>query len=257
VQKMRLNNDIELIEGYPIVYIKSINVLVISDIHLGYEGIMAKQGLLIPKVNLKNIIKILRKVINAKKPKSIIINGDIKNEFSHVDLEEFNEMSELVKFTETMHIKLILIKGNHDNFVDKYKKPFKIDIYKQSVEIGDYLFFHGEKLPPKTKKAKMLIMGHEHPAISIFNDVGQKEKLKCFLFGKYKGILILILPAMNYFAGSTDINIIPKERLLSPIFSYINLDSMHAIAIGYKSTIDFGSIGQLRITAHQAKEGIL
>lgn len=253
---MRLNDDIELIKGYPIAYIKSINALVISDIHLGYEGVMAKRGILIPKVNLTTILEMLRKAINAKHPERIIINGDIKNEFSHVDPEEFNEMSELVKFTESMHIKLTLIKGNHDNFVDRYKRPFKIDIYKQSVKIGNYLFFHGEKLPPKSS-AKMLIMGHEHPAISIFNDVGKKEKLKCFLFGNYKGSKILILPAMNYFAGSTDINIIPKGKLLSPIFSNLDIDSMHAIAIGYKSTIDFGNIHQLRTIAHQAKEEIL
>ncbi len=254
---MKLTEDIELIEGFPIMYIKSINALVVSDIHLGYEGVMAKRGILIPKVNLISILEMLKKAIDAKNPERIIINGDMKNEFSHIDTEEFDEMSKMVKFSEKVGIKLTLIKGNHDNFVDRYRQQFNIDIHEQSIRIGGYLFFHGERIPPKNKKVEMFIMGHEHPAISIFTDVGKKEKLRCFLFGEYNGRNILILPAMNYFAGSTDVNIIPKEKLLSPIFSEMDLDSMHAIVIGYGSTIDFGSVSKLRYAAHRAKAGIL
>ena len=39
---------------------------------------------------------------------------------------------------------------------------------------------------------------------------------------------------------------VPKSELLAPIFSKLNLDGMHAIAVGYGSTIDFGTIKDLR-----------
>ncbi len=60
------------------------------------------------------------------------------------------------------------------------------------------------------------------------------------------GVPLLILPAMNYFAGGTEINNEPRDSLLSPVFGKVNPDSMHAIAIGYGSTMDFGKVGKLR-----------
>jgi len=45
--------DIEIIDGTPIVYIKDLSAIVCSDLHLGYEGVMAENGIFLPKINLK------------------------------------------------------------------------------------------------------------------------------------------------------------------------------------------------------------
>ena len=244
---MMLTDDVELLDGLPIAYIRSINTLAVADLHLGYEGVMSGGAALLPKVNLSNIIKDISAAIKMTRATAVIVDGDIKNEFSKVDREEFNELYDFIQFVRSAHISLILIKGNHDNFVERYKEPFKLDVYRQEANIGGYLFFHGEELPKDmTKSIKMLIMGHEHPAIGIYNQVGFKEKLKCFLYGKYMGMPLLILPAMNYFAGGTEINNEPRNSLLSPVFRRINPDNMNAIAIGYGSTMDFGKVGKLR-----------
>jgi putative SbcD/Mre11-related phosphoesterase len=244
---MILTKDIELIDGLPIAYIKSLDAFAIADMHLGYEGVMAKtSGAAIPKVNLKYIKDTILEALKKHKAKQLIINGDIKNEFSRVDEEEFNELYEFINFAKNSGLSITLIKGNHDNFVDKYKEPFKLTIYTQEAKLGKYLFFHGEELPKNIEKIKMLIMGHEHPGIGIRTMVGNIERVKCFLYGKYFNIPILILPAISYFAGSSDINMKPKDKLLAPIFKDINVDSMHAIAIGYGATIDFGKIKDLK-----------
>lgn len=243
---MKLTEDIELLEGMPVIFIKSLNSLVIADPHLGYEGVMAKKGLLIPKVNLKHICKILDSALQNTGAKSIIVDGDIKNEFSKVDEEEFNELYDFVNFAKEKGVSLVLIKGNHDNFVDKYAGPFKLQIHQQEAKMNNYLFFHGEDLPKDIKDAEMLIMGHEHPAIAIINKAGKKEKLRCFLYGEFKGKKLLVLPAINYFASGTDVNSVPTEELLAPIFQEIDIDEMHAIAEGYGETIDFGTVGELR-----------
>ena len=244
---MQLNEDVELLDGLPVIFIKSISSLVIADPHLGYEGVMAKKGVLIPKVNLKHICTILEKAIKATGAKTLIVDGDIKNEFSTVDEEEFNELYDFINFLKEKKISMVLIKGNHDNFVERYKEPFKLEIHRQEAYIGGYLFFHGEELPVGVNKdTKMLVMGHEHPAIAIFNGVGKREKLRCFLYGKFEGKDILVLPAISYFASGTDINAVPGDELLAPIFGKLSVDKMQAIAIGYGSTIDFGTISQLR-----------
>ncbi|MGC8572240.1 MAG: metallophosphoesterase [Candidatus Micrarchaeia archaeon] len=244
---MKLTKDIELIDGLPVLYIKSINALVISDMHLGYEGVIAKHtGTVLPKMNLKYIKDIINEALTKKHATQLIVDGDIKNEFSKIDEEEFNELLDFVKFIKEKKLLLVLIKGNHDNFVDKYKDTFKLGIFSQEARINDYLFFHGEELPKNTEGIKMLIMGHEHPTIGI-RTVGNKiERIKAFLYGKYFNIPILVIPAISYFAGGSDINLKPKSELLSPVFKHIDLDSMHAIAVGYGSTIDFGKLKDLR-----------
>ncbi len=245
---MNLDNDIILIDGIPVAYVKSLKALVVADIHLGYEGVMAEKGILIPKVNLITIEKYINKALEKVDASEIIVDGDIKNDFSKVDVEEFNELLDFIKFLKSKNLSIILIKGNHDNFVEKYKDAFNLKVYRQEVAIGKYLFLHGEELPDEKdlKNVKMLIMGHEHPAISIYNNAGSKEKLKCFLYGDYKGKKILVLPAMSYFSGGTDVNVIPKELLLSPLFKYINVDSMKAFIVGYDSTMDFGTVDLLK-----------
>ena len=244
---MKLDNDIELLEGLAIAYIKSIDALVVSDIHLGYESHMTKSGVFIPKANLKKVIKDFENGLEETQAKSIIIVGDIKNDFSTVGEDEFNELYEIIKFCKDREVELILIKGNHDNFIDRYKDSFKLKTYTTQAQIGDYFFFHGDKLPKlPDKKIKMLISGHEHPSIGIVNSAGRNERLRCFLLGEYKRIRLLILPALSYFATGSDINLQSESRLLSPVLKKIDVDSMHAIALGYGSTLDFGTIKNLR-----------
>lgn len=243
---MQLNEDIELIDGMPAVFIRSLNSVVISDPHLGYEGVKAEQGMLIPKVNLMHLLKMLDACIRKTGADRLIIDGDIKNEFSTVDAEELNELIDLLQFVKERGTRLTIVKGNHDNFVERYKESFKLEIYAQEFADNGYLFFHGEKLPGKSRKTKFMIMGHEHPAIAVFNGAGRREKLRCFLYGTALGVKLLVLPASNYFASGTEINLYPKEELLSPMLKKINVDKLEAIAIGYGSTINFGKIKDLR-----------
>lgn len=243
---MRLNGDIELLNGMPIAYIRSIGALAIADLHLGYEGVMAKHGVYLPKTNLRKITEVLSKALEETHAKSIVVNGDIKNEFSDVDEEEFNELFDFIKFLKERDVEPVLIKGNHDNFVERYRQAFNLRIYRQEAVLGKYHFFHGEELPSGVKGGETLVMGHEHPAIGVFNSVGKRERLRCFLYGKYEGHEFIALPAMNYFAAGTEINMEPKEKLLSPIFGKLDVDALRAIAVGYGSTIDFGTIGKLR-----------
>lgn len=247
---MRLNKDIELVDGLPIAYIKSLKAIVISDMHLGYEGVIAKrQGILMPKVNLKKIIKELTQAVGTLEVEQIIVTGDIKNEFSGVDTEEFNELYDFIKFAKQHSIKLVLIKGNHDNFVDRYKASFNIEVHQEQAQINGYLFFHGDELPTINKDTKMLIMGHEHPSIGVYSAVRTKQKLRCFLYASYKKLPLIVLPAISYFAAGTELNIRDSSNLLSPVLKKIDLDKAKAIVIGHGETMDFGTIRKLRAHA--------
>lgn len=247
---MHLSDDIELMEGLPVAHIKSLGALVISDPHLGYESAQAGRGIFLPKVNLNGITEALSKALSATDAQCVIVNGDIKNDFSTVAADEFNELYDLASFLKGRGASLTIVKGNHDNFVDRYRESLGLKIYAQHMAEHGYLFFHGDELPKDIPEGThTLIMGHEHPAIAVYNSVDRKEKLRCFLVGTYNGFRIIVFPSIGYFSTGTEMNVVPKEKLLSPVLKRIDINSMKAIAVGYGSTVEFGTIAELRRAA--------
>jgi len=250
---MLLKNDIELIDGLPVAYLRSIKSLVISDLHLGYESAMAKNGVFIPKANLKSILEILGKAASGRDVETLVIVGDIKNEFSKVDPDELNELNSLLSFVKSKRIVPILVMGNHDNYIESYSKQLEIKVHHNEAVIGGYLFVHGDKRLTETalkENPKMLIIGHEHPTIGISTKIGNIERLRCFVHGEYKAkgfkSELLVLPAIGYFETGSDINFHAASHTLSPILKEAGIDRMDAIAVGFGSTLNFGKVGELR-----------
>ena len=242
---MELYKGVEIVGGMPVLFIKKLNALVCSDLHLGYEGVMADKGIFLPKTNLIKIKDMLKRSIEITGATKLIIDGDIKNEFSKVHMEEFNEFREFVHFLKELDIvEVHLVKGNHDNFIDRFEKPLGIKIYRQEFLLDDILFFHGEELPD-LKKGKLLIMGHLHPAVGIYNNLGLKEKVKCFLYGKMRDKRnLIILPAMNYFSEGIEVNISKIDD--TPVFRrMINIMDMQVAGIDYAEAVKFGSVREL------------
>ncbi|BCS90921.1 MAG: 3',5'-cyclic adenosine monophosphate phosphodiesterase CpdA [Candidatus Micrarchaeota archaeon] len=242
---MILDNDIEILDGLEIAYIRTLDYIVATDLHLGYEDVMGSSGILIPKASLKMIKDKIQRAYDRFKPKGIIVTGDIKNEFSEVSLGEFNELYEFIRFLKDLSLDMIFIKGNHDNFIDRYKDAFKFKSYDQYVKIDRYLFTHGD-VDLDISDIDTIIMGHEHPAVTIYTKVGAKRKYKCFLYGRCNKHRILVLPALGYYSTGTDLNIIPKSQILSPLLRRCNIDKLHAILIDGNESLDFGELGRLR-----------
>jgi len=239
---MLIKRDIELIEPYPAIYLRSLNSIVIADLHLGYEGIMAEQGVFLPKIQFKKEIEALEDIIDRKNAERIIILGDIKHEFSETSYHEFKEVRELFIFLKDRFEEIDLIKGNHDNYIFYVTKKYDINLHDE-LELGDYFLIHGHRYPSK-RIEKFLILAHEHPAIAIYDEVGVKEKLKCFLAGEN----ILVLPAFSYLAPGSEVNVIPKNEFLSPILKNIEIDKLEVFAISKEiGCLNFGKLKNLRI----------
>lgn len=241
-----LDKNIEAIDGLPLIYINSINAVACSDLHLGYESVASKNGAFLPKKNLENIKAEVKKAIGLTDAKKLIITGDIKNDFSAMDLDEFNEMKEFAEYVKALGVKeIILIRGNHDNFVARVTDALGIHVFEEEYGIGRMLFSHGDEIP-KSDGWDTLIMGHVHPDIALYSKLGVKEKVRCILYGNYgRRKKIVILPAMNYYASGVDANIDDISDM-SPLLKCINIESLHAFGIGDAETLDFGRLADLR-----------
>ncbi len=225
-------------------------ILVIGDLHIGYEAMLRQSGVLIPERQVKDIINNLKKIflmIKEKKYtlKKIVFIGDLKHAF-YFEHKEANEFQEIIEFLGSIlpAENIILIRGNHDTIDYTFEgnmKEFYID--------GDIAFVHGDQMIIEVfdKKIKTIVMGHLHPCF-ILESGPKKEAYKCFLDGKYRGKDIIILPSFLDFIEGTPVNdykedyiesfsIIPKKAILK--------FKIHAI--GKDKIYDFGEINNLNL----------
>ncbi len=223
------------------LYLRKENTIVFGDVHMGYEEALNKQGILIPRTQYSLTAKRLEEFFEGKKFDKIVINGDLKHEFGSISETEWRHTLRIIDYLALKCKKLILVKGNHDKILGPIAE-------KRNIEIVDYLIMddificHGHYIPDAifSKKIKSVIVGHEHPAISLM-DYPRIEKFKCFLNGKWKGKELIVHPSFNLMTEGTDIL---KEKLLSPFIEKV--DSFRVFILG-REILDFGIVKDLKL----------
>ena len=198
---MQLTKNIKAIDLS--LFFEQQKILVVSDFHIGFEESLNKQGILVPRFQLKDIISRLEKIFEKTKPKIAVINGDLKHEFGRISSQEWTDTLKLIDFIAQNCEQIILIKGNHDNILLPIAQKRNVKIDKQFI-IEDTLILHGDKIEDIPKEIKTIIIGHEHPAISL-REQGRAEKYKCFLVGNYKRKKLIVLPSFNLLVDGTDV----------------------------------------------------
>lgn len=239
----------ETIENIPAVYHPGMDLLVVSDLHLGLEGSMTHDGNYIPKIQLeqmKNDIQDAKKETEASR---ILVNGDIKNDFSRSRYSEDREINEFLELLEENFEEKILIKGNHDRFLEQTLKEYSLEPKEFHLEQG-VLFTHGHLATENIegKEFETLIIGHEHPALVLEDEIGIREKVNCFLYGKTTTDKnIIVLPSFSSISNGTNINETPQKELLSPVLrDLVDKEKMKALAVSREAGIfQFPEIGRI------------
>lgn len=210
------------------------DIIIIGDVHLGFEESLIKKGFLVPYSQLKKTINRLEKIIKKSRIKTIIINGDLKDEFGTISRQEWNDILEFIDFLKKS-FKVIFIKGNHDTILEPIAKKKNIEI-KQRYDLDDITIVHGDRLFKNLNKT--IIIGHEHPAISFKER--PDEKYKCFLLGKYRSHNLIVLPSFNLLIQGSDIT---KREFLSVYLK--NSRNLHVYVVQDK-VYNFGKLESLQ-----------
>ncbi|RMF55613.1 metallophosphoesterase [Candidatus Woesearchaeota archaeon] len=234
----------EIISGVEIkdlaLYIKADKTLIIGDLQLGYEESLHKKGVLVPKFQFKDTISRLQKIIKENKPDKIIINGDVKHEFGTISEQEWREILHLIDFLREKSLEIVFVKGNHDKILEPIVKKRNVKI-TPFARIRDILIIHGHEIPESTRGVKTIIIGHEHPAISL-RDGSRVETFKCFLKGEWKRKNLIVQPSFNPLAEGSDVL---SEKLLSPLLADSNIDNFEVFVVADKTRY-FGTVAKLR-----------
>lgn len=231
-ENLEIFPGITTVNSYPAIYIEKLDLLAISDLQLGEELYFAEQGLFVPQVQLKEIMKNLKCIFKIVKPKSIVINGDVKHEFGEASVQEWREVKELVSYLRKKVKEIIIVRGNHDNYLLTIASKIGLKVFDPYYLADDILFTHGHKKIEFPKEAKTVIIGHEQPAILLVRGY-DRIKLPCLLYGKMKdGRNFICLPAFSPLASGVAVNMIEKEDLLSPILKEdVELEELSVIAL--------------------------
>lgn len=213
-------------------------LLVVSDIHLGIEEEYQKRGTLVPKFHLKDLIKRFDYIFSKVNPETILITGDLKHEFGNISEQEWRDLLRFFDYLSKHSKKVILLKGNHDPMLGPIAKKRNLEVLKELV-VGDVLFIHGDSVPKLNKKIKTIVMGHEHPAITL-REKTKSERFKCFLKGKYEGRTLIVQPSMNLLVEGTDVS---QGRFLSPLLKKQNFN---VFVVEDNEIYDFGKLNKIR-----------
>jgi hypothetical protein len=202
----------EIADGIGIIgkalWLEKPKTLIIADLHIGYEEALNKQGILIPRTQFKEIFEELEGLIEETKPETIVINGDLKHEFGDISEQEWNDTLKILDLL-LKNADVILVKGNHDTILGPIARKRNLKVVDK-YETDGICIIHGDKMIETD--AKVLIIGHEHPAISLKEGM-KTEKYKCFLLGNWKKQKLIVMPSFFSIFEGTDIR---KGKLHSP-----------------------------------------
>jgi putative SbcD/Mre11-related phosphoesterase len=211
---MRIDKGLLIAEPWPLLYVEKESTLVVSDIHLGVEEQYEKEGVYLPGSFLNDIIESIEKPAKNLGAERIVLLGDVKHEFGKPQETEWYGVKKLIKVLSSRS-KVEVVRGNHDNYIISILKDLQIPLH-QYLRVGNYFLTHGHIFYPEEETGKKLIIGHEHPTVSIRDDLGVRHRFKAFLKCNIEGREIFVLPSASKITLGTDINSVDPRDLLSP-----------------------------------------
>lgn len=181
-------------------------VLVVGDLHLGYEEALNRGGVLVGRKMFDEMISDLNAVFGeVGEVDKVILLGDVKHDFGGISKQEWKEVNAILDYLESMCKRVVVVKGNHDNILEPILKKRKIKLLGVYIWNG-FAFLHGDDDYEEIWQdaIQTIIVGHGHPAVKLREKGGVKEeKYKCFLSGRFRGKKMVVVPSfIDYYVGS-------------------------------------------------------
>ena len=234
------DEKINIVQGFPIIFLEDLKLLVVADLHLGIEQTLFSGSLIsMEGIQLRRILKEINQALDITQAKRILLLGDIKNTTTRILPQEKEEIIALWENLSLRELEIITLSGNHDGFLKSLWREITGEppVSKWFTE-GRYFFSHGHlKIPlDQLQDYEWLIIAHEHPAITFRGSLGEREKfLATVVIDAHSAdhsqkIKILIVPPLSIYAPGTDF---PPAHLsfLSPILNSLSISEMIVYAI--------------------------
>ncbi|HLC31841.1 MAG TPA: metallophosphoesterase [Candidatus Nanoarchaeia archaeon] len=216
-------------------------VLVIGDLHLGYEESLRRDGVFVPGGLVEETLKDLEEIFTrVGRVDEIVVLGDIKHRFSGSGGDEKDEVWQVFRFLRERGKKIIVTRGNHDTILPSLAS-FGVSVVDYYI-VGGGCFFHGDRdfEVLHGKEIETWVMGHIHPAIML-REGAKEEKYKCFLEGMFKGRRVVIVP--SFFGGNEGSDVRVEGVRVPWNFRFENFKVW--VAGEGLEVLDFGVLGKI------------
>ncbi len=234
-----MKEKIEFIGKCLFIKKKNEKILVIGDLHFGFEESLREGGVYLILRMLEEAIKqleiIFKKTGDVNK---IVLLGDVKHAFGITLRQERNDIIKLFEYMEKHSKKIVIVKGNHDVNLEPLIQRDKVKICDYYID-KNICFMHGDRdfNEAHDKKIDTWIIGHMHPAVYLQEGV-KSEKYKCFLVGKYKRKKVIIAPSFVDYSEGSD----PREDYTKIAWNFnINKFKVHIVASNLE-VLEFGML---------------
>jgi metallophosphoesterase superfamily enzyme len=224
-------------DGPALVIENSERVLVVADLHFGIEADLAAHGLHFRSHSAERLERLI-KTIDASRADSLVLLGDIKHSIPTLTRQEFFEMPGVFSALRE-RIPLVVFPGNHDIGIERFLHHGELQP-KEGAVIDGVGYLHGHMYPAAELAGHLIICGHHHPMVSLYDDVGCSLQAPAYLRAGIDSAQLglaapdhrstaraLFMPAFNEIAGY-DIFRITRDPF-SPLSRY--MDTEHAEVI--------------------------
>jgi len=155
--------------------------LIIADLHFGIESELNSKGIYIQSQAKERKNRLLD-LINRTKPEHLIILGDVKHRVPGTSRQEFRELPFLLADIRK-HVPITICPGNHDPGFEQFLHPHEI-APPTGIMLDGTSYMHGHTRPAPELAGTLIICGHHHPTIGLYDGIGIGFRTPCFVLAR-------------------------------------------------------------------------
>ena len=205
------------------LWLPEARLLAVADLHLGYAWAHRHAGQLMPITARDTTAERLRALVGDHKPERLVLLGDIVHRA--VPVKPVQEALLAVLDCLPSQLTVTAIAGNHDRDIERLLHADSRFVPVTHFSANGCVFVHGDAASaavaePDIKAARArrgwVVIGHEHPSVTLGDGVATWEKYPCFLVCDG----LLVLPAFSQWAAGNS-----RDEFMSPLLQCTQIKS--------------------------------
>lgn len=244
-------------EGKPTTY------LVASELHLGIESELARQGAYL-RSRSRGMSDRLNDLRRAHKAQRLILLGDVKHKVTHLSPQEKRDVPAFFAALETFD-RVDIALGNHDTGLRALLPRHRFGNVRIHGAPGFLVdadagppvaCLHGHAWPrPSLLSAGAFLVGHTHAAVAVVDEQGRRTTEWAWIRGRLDATAVhakygrrcearvIVFPPFNPLCGGTAVN---QEGLLGPFRRLVRPETADVVLLDGRP---LGTLAELSGTA--------